>query len=339
MICYTFAATHKKQPQKMKKIIFTLIAGLAGYTAVYAQPPSPLTNGGLETWIDQTTYEEPQGWGTLNIYSSIVSGFPVTVEKTTDKHSGTYAAKLTTVVSPTPLAPNFPTDSVPGLLFGNDVLGQGGKFGIPYTDRPDTVSFWYKYLPAGVDSGVVLIQLTKTVGNTKTIVGQATGFFNVAIPTYTQQNIGMFYPNANTDTPDTLSIIFASSGYALKLLSPTFASIPLALPKPGSTLFLDDFSLLFNATGLNENNGKKVSINLYPNPANNELTIACTGHQFGDRTLDLDFFDMTGRKVSTTKLGSAIERIDVSTMASGVYIYCVKDGQNVLRTGKISVTK
>ncbi len=319
----------------MKKVLLTLIAAATAFTAVYAQ--TPMNSGGFENWTSAGTYEEPDGWGTLNAVGQFFPGTPVTAEKTTDVHNGQFACKLTTKPATTDLAAflgaNYEYDTLAGVLFSGNILA--GAAGVPYNQRPIGASFYIKYLPQNGDSGAVLIQLTKRIGNQTVLVGQAFGIANTTMSAYELVALPIQYQT--NDVPDTLTVIAMSSAYGLKAISPTFFSIPIIAPQPNSAMYLDDFSLL--TTGLNEQAAGKINFSLYPNPANSQLTLATTGHQFGDRPLTVEFYDMTGRKVSSTEIGSAIEKVDVSVMSSGMYIYSLKDGQTVLRTGKFSVTK
>jgi hypothetical protein len=48
---------------------------------------------------------------------------------------------------------------------------------------------------------------------------------------------------------------------------------------------------------------------------------------------------MTGRRVQSFTVNQMMTKADVSGLASGMYIYAVKNGNNVLRTGKFTVAK
>src|SRR5690349_4311146 len=78
----------------------------------------PIPNAGLENWIPPnpptTTYETPESWWT------IVFAAPIT--KTTESHSGQYAARI------------FPASGWPGTMSLNDLYLNPG--GIPFVHRP-----------------------------------------------------------------------------------------------------------------------------------------------------------------------------------------------------------
>lgn len=319
----------------MKKLVLTLIAIAGIFTALKAQ--DPVANGGFENWNSAGAYEEPNGWGTINIVSSVVPGAPVTCEKSTDSHTGQHAIKLTTTASPADLSQilgvSYQYDTLPGMLFSNSLLGGSPAF--PYTQRPVNASFFVKYSPVNGDSAIILVQLTKYTGGQTVIVGASTGIIKTAVTNWSYLELPIQYQT--NDTPDSLLVIAMSSAYGLKALSAQFASLPIVAPQPGTTLFLDDFSLL--TTGLNEQGPAKLNFAVYPNPASTDLTLATTGYQFGNSSLKVEMYDMTGRLVKTINVESALQKVNITELSSGMYVYSLKDGQNVLRTGKLSVTK
>ncbi len=316
----------------MKKVIITLFAVVASVGFTFAQVPA---NGGLEAWTSSGTYEDPDSWGTLNFASAFVSGFPITVEKTTDAHGGTYAAKCTTQPSPADLSGfGFTKDTVPGMLMiGNLALG---SLGTPYTQRPTALNFWYKYTSMGGDSAGLLVSLTRWDNNTnqQVTVGQGLASINATVGTYTLGDLTINY--VDNGTPDTMTIIGFSSYWALTILG---NQLPTHDPIPGSALFLDDFSFVNSGTGVDENAGNKFDFKMYPNPVRDELSILCTGHQFVNNPVTVEFYDMTGRKVQSINVSQMMSKADVSNLASGMYIYAVKNGNSVMRTGKFTVAK
>jgi hypothetical protein len=181
-------------------------------------------------------------WATANKTVDLNPGvfFPTT-EKTTDAHSGTYAAKM------------FSTDQYPGMPFitGNVTTGvfevdlanplKSLTNGVPYKSRPTKLKGWFKYIPGPkgpngeVDSCEIRIVLTKynfTLGQKDTI---AQSFYRTTdtVDVYTEFVVDVQYRNQMT--PDTLEVIFASSSAG-----------GFFLGRPESTLYIDDVSLEFN---------------------------------------------------------------------------------------------
>lgn len=314
----------------MKKVIITLIASITAVGFAMAQTPA---NAGFENWTSSGTYEEPDNWGTLNFASAFIQGFPITGEKTTDVHGGTYALKLTTQASSVDLSSfSFPYDTVPGMLISGNL--SAGILGIPFSQRPSAVNFWYKYTSVGGDSAGFLFNLTRwdSGTNTQVTVGQGLASINATVGTYTLGNLTINY--LDNGNPDTVSIIAFSSFNALALIG---NQIPTHPPIPGSTLYLDDISIL--TTAVDENEAGKFDFKMFPNPVSDELSILCNGHQFANNPINVEFYDMTGRRVQSFNVTQMISKADVSGLASGMYIYAVKNGNTVLRTGKFTVAK
>ncbi len=314
----------------MKKVIITLIASVTAVGFAMAQNPA---NAGFENWTSSGTFEDPDNWGTLNFASAFVMGFPITAEKTTDVHGGTYALKLTTQPSTEDLSSfGFPYDTVPGMLLSGN-LGTS-NFGFPFTQRPSAVNFWYKYTSVDGDSAGFLFNLTRwdSGTNTQVTVGQGLASINATVGTYTLGDLTINY--LDNGNPDTVTIIAFSSFNALSLLG---NQIPTHPPIPGSTLFLDDISVL--TTAVDENEAGKFDFKMFPNPVSNELSIICNGHQFVNNPVSVEFYDMTGRRVQSFNVTQMISKADVSGLASGMYIYSVKNGNTVMRTGKFTVAK
>lgn len=159
-----------------------------------------IPNGCLEVWPD-TTY--PLGWSTPAIsFPSYIPG--LAARDTADKFEGKSSIKL---VSQFVGNPNI----VPGFLtLGPTSFSQGSLHmtGIPFTHRPDTLFFAYKYEPAGNDTAGFDIQLLQANGNSVLAGGvylpSTNGLWqNVFVP------LNDFY--TSSDIPDTLKLLFTSS--------------------------------------------------------------------------------------------------------------------------------
>ena len=73
-------------------------------------------------------------------------------------------------------------------------------------------------------------------------------------------------------------------------------------------------------------------INVYPNPATDVIYVAnAEGAQ-------VSVFDMNGRMVNSVESASANQAIDASSLAKGMYIVRIVDGQNVT-TKKVNVVR
>jgi len=121
----------------MKKILFIVFSL---FITVSAMAQTPIPQGGFDNWAtsSQNPYYEPAGgwWTTLNTLSAL--GAPVTVSRTTDVHSGAYAAKMETN--------QWGTFLLPGLLVSGKFIMEAPfiKQGQPFTAKPKKFKGWIK---------------------------------------------------------------------------------------------------------------------------------------------------------------------------------------------------
>lgn len=115
----------------MKYLYSFLLLLFITHTATIQSQNVP--NSDFENWYIDTLYEEPQGFETINIHLSPF-GLPAGIEKTTDSYSGTHAVSLTTR--------KVGQDTIPAY-FGTGPIQDVGR-GIPYTDKPDSISIYAK---------------------------------------------------------------------------------------------------------------------------------------------------------------------------------------------------
>ena len=277
-------------------------------------------------------YDEPLGFGTYNSLSNgAVPGFPEGVKKSTDKRGGLFAAELSTNAANPDLSgiqgasTLFPRDTISGLM----VIGATNDPTFAVNQKPLSVNFYYKFSSPADDIGMAIIQ---SIHGASTVVGQA---IVLLTPMAEYEYVPAEITYTDTLSVDKIVVIFSSSVGGL-----TPFGIPYADQIPGSKLLIDDMSITYDGTiDVDNQAANKVNILLFPNPASTQLTFACNGVQFMGNDVVVDIFDMTGRKVDSATLTSVIQTVDISALTQGMYVYSMRQGQNVLRTGKFSVTK
>jgi hypothetical protein len=93
-----------------------------------------------------------------------------------------------------------------------------------------------------------------------------------------------------------------------------------------------------NPVSINELTSDDVTLNVYPNPASNNLTIDynINGKNENGR---IDVYDVLGQKVMTHSLTKNQDKlnIDLNNLNSGVYFYSIKVGGKMLRTERVIV--
>jgi hypothetical protein len=271
---------------------------LNGTSFAFAQTPIP--NGGMETWSSAGggSYEEPSGgwWTSLNPLRSL--GGPVTVSKSTDAHSGTYSAQLT--------SGSFGTLLVPGILISG-VFNSGAfpnfiESGQPYTSKPLTFSGWFKYFPANGDSAALAVRLTRWNGSARELIAIADTVIYDSVPGWTSFHRPFQYllPGA---TPDTIEVVAVSSKGGEDFLG-----------QPGSTLFVDELELAGNFVSIDDPTVRK-TLMVWPNPTTGNLHLSIDG---GQKLHSVELLSLQGSRIRIWSEGW--EQLEVGDLPPGTYL-------------------
>jgi len=218
----------------MRKI-YLLACSLFVLSSVRAQNPA-LPNPGFENWHNAGNHVDPDNWNTLNPSTGIIGVLTATRATGADVHSGSYAIRLQTKSVFGTVANGIAST---GTIITTPPYGVTG--GIPYTGRPDSIAGWYKYTPAGTDSGFVEFILKGHQNDSVGYVRFVTP--NAVVSTYTRFSAKINY--TSTTNPDT----------ALWILSSSRGSNPVV----NSTIIIDDLQLIFNPIVCNVPQGTTVS--------------------------------------------------------------------------------
>jgi hypothetical protein len=233
----------------MKQLSVLFLSALILVVRVNAQDATP--NAGFENWTVvtfPTQYEVPDDWDQLNDQTNFIG--ILTCVKTTDAHTGSFAAKLVTkVVTILTLV-----DTANGIITTGELITTppyGITGGIPYMQRPDSMAGWIKYTPEGGDSCQIEFVLRNSNNDT---IGTALYKTGATISQYTRFSAPVVYNSG--DLPDTsLWLISSSNG---------FNAIP------NSTLYVDDLSLILSV-GIQEVNAEEI-VMLEANLVTDQLT-------------------------------------------------------------------
>jgi hypothetical protein len=268
---------------------YAVILGLS--IAFSASALAQIPNPGFETW----SLGNPTGWTTNNAL-----GVDTTVVRTTDVHSGTYAAQgiVTSLVGVT----------IPPTL---TVL-------FPWTTRSSTFTGYYKYSPVGGDT----LMIAAVLAGSSTAVAAGIVKTTVAQSSYTQFTITLQY--LSSATPDSGGVYFA--------IIPATGS---TLAHAGSTFKIDDIAFA-GATGVESAVGQTPQSYAlhqnYPNPFNPTTVINYELPVAGQ--INLKVYDVLGREVATLvdgrmEAGEHQVSFDASRLASGIYFYQLQAGSFV----------
>ncbi len=296
----------------MKKIIVLLL--MLFTISAYSQN----FYGSFESWRNYSvvtapsvTLQSPAGWHAADslvfyakaVYPSAV--FAQQVFKTTDAHSGSFAAKLITLKEDI-----FGT--LPALLTNADIeldmstVTPGTSLpgiklvgGTPVTTRIPAMSAWVKYSPIGNDTAGIYVLAMKAgigAGGADSLIGKGQAIMYSNISTYTKMDIPITYVNASM-VPDFIQVIITPGS--------------MTNPQDSSTLYVDDITVETTGIITPETGYYKI----YPNPATNLL------HIDGD-VYKIDILNALGQQVYSSV---AQHMVNIATLASGIYYLQLSD--------------
>jgi len=218
-------------------------------TTAFAQIPNP----GFENWTGGScdagisSYNDPNGWGSINVLTCPGFGFTCLEANSGNVHSGSHALELTTI--------SIFGQTAPGII-ATGVINQTTQNvdgGFALTTRPDKLIGWYKYLPTNPDTFSVSVDIysgatTGLVTGTGTISGSTT------VSTYTKFIVDIPY----------------TSGLPSDSAKITILSSPGQNGQAGTILYIDDLSFVscagFGATA--------TTVNASCNTATGSVTLA-----------------------------------------------------------------
>ena len=272
----------------MKKTFIFLLIAMAFTTHMYSQS---IPNAGFENWVDANNANNWNSVNLLTIHS---------LQRTTDKYSGTYAAKISTQ--------SFLGQTIPGIAsLGNiDIANQAVSGGVPFTSKPISLKGYFKYTPVGNDSMLIAVILTRNSGGVKDTIGGGIFSVKTAVNNYTQFTLPIYYDQSISGNPDTLNIVLLSS-----------AAMPFGV---GTTLFVDDLTFDYS-TEIKE--VQAVDYKIFPNPAQDVVNISCKN---SNSNLVL-IYNITGQVVYNNSFNSPQFKINTADFKEGIYF--VKIGSKI----------
>lgn len=292
----------------MKKTIATL--ALLGSIAGTAQT---ISNPGFENWNPMQTYAPdtvPQQW------SAYYCG---TVVRTTDAIEGSYAARITPVLS---------CGIAPGMLVNGSmpVWGNIIAAGTPFTAKPASISAYYKMENAqpgdSAEATIILKKWNPLLLRADTIAIGYVALPPAAVYTLFTVNITDLHPQV---MPDSIVMAFNASKYNLIDFN------TMVLP----SLFIDKIKLPDAATGISET-AITTLVRTYPNPFTTELQLELDPAIGSLEDVSVQLFDVTGktvRKIETVSSDNiTIQRGD---LAAGTYTYRVMRAGYSLAAGQV----
>ena len=264
-----------------------------------------LPNSDMEQWFTVTQHKAI-GWRS-NDDSNNDQMVDFVVNQTTDSYGGDYALLL--------------KNKQGNNGFANINTGSGN--GSPTPDfpinfRPKTFNGYYKFDQDDNDTLFIILSLFKQ-GNQ---IGHIYHPISQSTTDYTLFNIPINYNSQ--DTPDSAHIAFSihkNQGQGT----------------PGnSSAWIDNlaFDAVIAAPVEEIIDVEEIALNVYPNPAGNEINIHISDNSSISKKVEVTIFDMAGKNIKTLEINTnTTEQIDISILAPQIYLIVSK------LNGKIFITK
>jgi len=306
----------------MKKNIFHTLIFVMFSNLLFAQIP----NAGFETWIGTAPNIVPDKWATMNPYIANPTDYtarrPSAAVNPSSVHNGLYAIKL--------LTKNITSMGiVRGLAATGTVSVTGDTIGGGYsfTNRPAQLTGWYQWMSGNdpiSDSASIVVYLFKRnyVTGFRDTVGKGIVYFSSTAMVMSYQQFSLNINYLSGQSPDSALIILASSYRKSSAFN-------------GSYLMVDSLVFTGTVTSINNNTDNEKKVDVFPNPANNELTFS--GMCF-TKEAKLIIKDILGKTIFEKEIYDNFLNINTLSFSNGIYNYQLIDkSKNITSKGKFVI--
>ena len=301
----------------MKKI--TLVTFLFMTAAYFSN--AQIDNGRFENWTTNTvgayTYDSLINWMSTDLISQQNSTPSVhsAQQDMVEVYEGTSSIKMTSWT-----AGGF-IQGIPGAASNGDVNVAGltitPKGGVPDVMRHAALMGYYEYIPVGGDHGSIETCLYKWNGTSRDTI--AFGALDAALNIGTYTHFVINLTEVSAGNPDSSLIWMQSSPRS-----------PIGSGVTGSVMRVD--SLYYSGQiGIDEFSPLVKVMLTYPVPAVNEINVRV--ELASPVSMNYQILDNNGKEVSSGKMESTIQQIDVSKLAAGRYFITVRDEAGVRLCG------
>jgi len=289
-----------------------------------AFPQQQFENPGFEDWEDAgTVLDEPTNWSSIKTSDggvNINNAAPIVWEQSTDSHSGNYCVRLFNTLVFSIIANGTLTNGQVHASF-NPELGyvftnaSDEQWHTPFTDRPDSLVFWYKAFPLGNDFGKVRCILHTDEGSMPEN-GTQDNFVAEAIYYFPEQQVSEWtrvsvpFTYFKTINPEYILCIL-NSGNGTEAVEESEA-------------YFDDLELIYNPEAVSENILEGVSV-----IATGTTVIVKIDNPADLPGLNLEIFDLTGRSLINQQVAPAREIVYPVNLKPGLYICRIKAGNGI----------
>ncbi len=328
----------------MKKL-FTLVLAFLATGAVMAQTKSTavnfaIPNAGMENWytIPVVNYEDlgtgpTDNWlGTLNSLYALPQSAggpgPLTIFKTTDAHSGTYAAKAVSNIFP--LGPT--TIFIPGMI-GTAIMDNvnvRALIGRPCPDcKPTHLKGYFKFEPVNNDSCAVVLLCSRwnSTAKKRDTVGYGKFVQHTAVNSYTQFEVPVNYTGSGTVDSISLLIVSSAGFNVVNFLG--------SVGQVGNTMYVDDLVLDY-PSGVQQVLMPEVNMKIYPNPASDVLHISLSKAL---RNASVEIYNVSMERIGTYSVTGSATNVGVGSLPAGSYYFRLMSGSDMMNTGSFVIAR
>lgn len=304
----------------MKKLKNTLTKTLILFLINLSVAQQIPNSGFEETFIWESNNElEPLNWIPVTYFGIVNQDciFTLASKIIKESNNGMYAIEMKNEVMPVCSMGNMWPNGFTTATF--DAFVPDG-IALPYTERPEFLHFYHKFMPVGQDTAIAKISLftwDEENGSLETLVASSSYYINTPSNVYTEITVPIeYYTN---DTPEYIQVIFSSNAHQVDF--PDDASIHGVTGNIGTTLIVDDISLSGGNLAIEEVDS--LSIIIYPNPTKNTINI-------NTNTIinAIKIYDVLGKLVLEQQ--NNLQVINVSKLSSGLLFVKLETEQGVL---------
>ncbi len=299
---------------------FLMTALVAGWLPALTLHAQTLPNPGFEDWTAVgTACQNPESWDTPNGGLALFGLCSVTRE-TANVQAGSASVRMETVLVPL-ISLKAPAALSNGTLIvdPSDPFNSTIQGGSPIWGMPDALTGYYDYVPLGGDSLTVRVRLFDITAGDTTLIAEAEHVDDATTSGYVPFTLPITY--LVTEDAELAEVLVRSSRNTMN-------------PTVGTVLYVDGFAFT-GISGLPAEGGP-IGFTWYPNPARDRVTV----RQPHPGTAHLTLHDVTGRAVLRERLPAGEHELDVSGLASGVYVWrMADDGGRALGSGRLRVQR
>lgn len=290
------------------KYVTLIFALLSLFFVGFAQ--QQIENGDFEVWENQgTAEEEPVNWSSLKTADALASTAPSVLSPDSGRNGGLCAMlevkevpligiKANGIMTNGRVHADFNPENGYVYTDPNDT-----QWHTAFTSLPDSIVGWYKYEPQNGDKGKIEVILHINQGNLpfngteNNIIARAKQEFTAQASNWTRFSKAFNY----------------ISQQAPEYILTTIASGDSTISETGSTLWIDDISLVYNNTNnLNQNTSEITSIN-----ASEGFLHFSSKNELGNQSYEVR--SLTGQLIQA---GPCLENVPFNPK-SGIYLISV----------------